>query len=654
MKRQKLTRRLFAERLEERDVPATFGVAWPDPQHLTVSFVPDGTSANGGPSALFQSFNATVPTSVWQAEILRAIQTWTAQANINVSVVADGGQALGASGLQQRDTRFGDIRIAARDLGPDALAVTAPFDPLGGTRSGDMLLNTTAGVGVGAGATYDLYTVALQESGHALGLGNSTDPLSVMYETYSGVRTGLSDSDIANIQSLYGARPQDQYEGPTGNNTLATASTISSPNVAADMTRSGSVDYYKYTLPFYAGSNVTVRVQTAGISLLTPKLTVYNSAGVEVSSAVSSDPAAGGVSVQLSNTGPGTTYYFKVEGGRGDVFGIGGYRLKIDSGIVSQILMAALDVGYNLGSLSIPQYDRHSDDTLASATSLNQALYQVSPQFAYAITAGIEDATDQDTYKVTGPTFADGQARTMVLSVAAVRGSTLRPAITVFDASGNQVAADVLVNNGGSYLVQVANVTSGSRYFVKVGADITAGTNATGDYQLGVNYRTTPIAIGQLASSNLADSQSAQQRTLTISESQVTHFVLSAGAVTSSATSAVRMTVFDENGTPVFVLTAWAGQSVSGDVYLEAGTYRTVFVAATVDGSTLQTMTYNLRGKSITDPMGPGLLDPNDPYDPGTGTTEPVLGDPTSPDPTSPLDPITNPFRPLASFMTEW
>ncbi|HTK76220.1 MAG TPA: hypothetical protein VL371_13235, partial [Gemmataceae bacterium] len=63
---------------------------------------------------------------------------------------------------------------------------------------------------------------------------------------------------------------------------------------------------------------------------------------------------------------------------------------------------------------------------------------------------------------------------------------------------------------------------------------------------------------------------------------------------------------------------------------------------------------YNLRGKSITDPMGPGLLDPNDPYDPGTGTTEPVLGDPTSPDPTSPLDPITNPFRPLASFMTEW
>src|SRR5439155_23949981 len=165
----------------------------------------------------------------------------------------------------------------------------------------------------------------------------------------------------------------------------------------------------------------------------------------------------------------------------------------------------------------------------------------------------IEDATDVDTYRLTAPTFADGQARTLVVSAAAVRGSTLHPAISVYDASGNQVQADVLMNNGGSYLVQVANVTSGSRYFVKVGADVSLGAVSTGDYQLGVNYRTTPIAIGQLATSNLVASQATEIRSLTISESQVTHFVLSASGVTSSVPTAVRMVVYDQNGVPVFI-----------------------------------------------------------------------------------------------------
>src|SRR5439155_3005846 len=125
--------------------------------------------------------------------------------------------------------------------------------------------------------------------------------------------------------------------------------------------------------------------------------------------------------------------------------------------------------------------------------------------------------------------------------------------------------------------------------------------------------------------SNLAESQAKEQRTLTISESEVSHFVLSAGAVSTSATTAVRMTVFDANGKPVFVLTALAGQTVSGDVYLEAGTYKVLFVAATVDGSTLQSLSYNLRGKSITDPMGPRVQDPNDAptVEPGTGLPQP-------------------------------
>ena len=159
MKRQKLTRRLFAERLEDRDVPASFGMAWPDPQHLTVSFAPDGTSAYGSSSALFGSLNVSAPTAVWQAELLRAIQTWAASANINVSVVGDGGQALGASGMLEGDSRFGDIRFAARKEGSDAIALTAPVDPLAGTRSGDILFNSSDSLGVGGQLAPQVYEV---------------------------------------------------------------------------------------------------------------------------------------------------------------------------------------------------------------------------------------------------------------------------------------------------------------------------------------------------------------------------------------------------------------------------------------------------------------------------------------------------------------
>src|SRR3954468_6857134 len=96
-------------RLEDRTVPATFGSPWGDARHLTLSFVPDGTLVDGVASNLFQALPGQA--SAWQAEILRAVQTWAQHANVNVDVVADAGQPLGAAGPIQGDTRFGDIRI---------------------------------------------------------------------------------------------------------------------------------------------------------------------------------------------------------------------------------------------------------------------------------------------------------------------------------------------------------------------------------------------------------------------------------------------------------------------------------------------------------------------------------------------------------------
>src|SRR6476646_1284185 len=132
-------RPLALERLEDRYAPSTSGIAWPDNQHLTLSFVPDGTPVGNSSSNLFRTLNAVAPTATWEREILRAFQTWAASANLNIGVVADGGQPLGATGAVQGDTRFGDIRIAAVPLAPGTLITNTSFQWSGTTWSGDLV-----------------------------------------------------------------------------------------------------------------------------------------------------------------------------------------------------------------------------------------------------------------------------------------------------------------------------------------------------------------------------------------------------------------------------------------------------------------------------------------------------------------------------------
>src|SRR5436190_18122450 len=68
--------RLDVEALEVRNVPATFGVPWPDARHLTLSFVPDGTRVGAGVSNLFAHMNEQAAPDVWKNAILSAFQTW--------------------------------------------------------------------------------------------------------------------------------------------------------------------------------------------------------------------------------------------------------------------------------------------------------------------------------------------------------------------------------------------------------------------------------------------------------------------------------------------------------------------------------------------------------------------------------------------------
>lgn len=140
-----------------------------------------------------------------------AMNAWASVSNFtNLGMVADGGVNGGAS--QATGGHLGDIRFGAiGGFGAGVLAHAWTPGTEGlvswGTLGGDTHFNTAYSWGDGTGGTYDFYTVALHEIGHALGVGHSAVSGSVMEPVYAGVRRTLHADDVAAIQAIYGAAP---------------------------------------------------------------------------------------------------------------------------------------------------------------------------------------------------------------------------------------------------------------------------------------------------------------------------------------------------------------------------------------------------------------------------------------------------------------
>jgi hypothetical protein len=335
--------RIQVEALEARVVPyAVSGDAWPNPELITISFVPDGTDLGGVKSNLFATMNAHWSTATWENQILKAAQVWAQQANINFSIIPDSGAPIGSGNYEQGDPTMGDIRIGGYNFGSSTLASAFLPPPVNNySIAGDIQFNTGQVWNIGGG-TYDLFTVAAHEFGHALGMEHSTNSFAVMYSTYTNRKTGLYSDDIAGIQSIYGARPLDQYDSNGPNNTFATAgdisslinsSTLTASATDLDMAKAGEQHYFTFTAPSGTSSTIAVTVQSSGLSMLSPLLTVYAADQSTVLGTASGAGKYGAtMSVTIKGVSPGERFYVKVTGADSTAFSTGEYALNLNFG----------------------------------------------------------------------------------------------------------------------------------------------------------------------------------------------------------------------------------------------------------------------------------------------------------------------------------
>ena len=148
----------------------------------------------------FASHSDKLPVSTVETEVGRAFAEWARYGKLRFLPSADTAAARTIAVLFARASHGdpypfdGPGKILAHTFYP----VPINREPI----AGDMHLDDDEGWNVGS--TVDLFSVALHEAGHALGLGHSDRPGTVMYPYYRMV-TGLSDDDIAAIRDLYGS-----------------------------------------------------------------------------------------------------------------------------------------------------------------------------------------------------------------------------------------------------------------------------------------------------------------------------------------------------------------------------------------------------------------------------------------------------------------
>tara|TARA_R110002049_G_scaffold285698_1_gene466763 strand:- start:179018 stop:181009 length:1992 start_codon:yes stop_codon:yes gene_type:complete len=640
--RRKHTTSIDLETLEDRRMLAAFGNSWPDARDLSISFPSDGVEVGTYENDIESTLDQVAQRQQWQELALRAYQTWAINADVNVGLRNDYDVKFGTPGLTTNDPRFGEFRIGAFPQ-EGLLASSVPFQPIAGTYSGDLLLNSneqfkyhdwSGGVGPDPATLTenerDLFSLLLHEAGNTLGIADNQLEWSVMFGQYAGPKGSLAAEDVAEIQALYGAR-SDPYElvdnGQIQTATMLTTPVGFDPLVAVIRSRGSlvngtDVDTYKVT-PVAGQDSVTIRLRAAGVSLLMSKLQVIDESGQILAETSAQSVFDNDNQIQIDGLQSHNSLYVRVAAAdAADVYAVGDYVLEVD---YRPPAIQATDIApgdYDSGAESLfANFDLldtevNANDSVASAQEL--AFNSFGESRTYELESSVSSASDLDYWKITAPDTVEGR---LVVQVAGVGADQPDVRIDVVDATGVSLGTAGKLHADGTFTLEVAQPTAGQEYFIRVSVD-PSSTVGVGNYVAVAEFQASSAQMNHLISDTVSESADDFIR-WTASETKLFRFDLNADG--TAPDQAVRLTIYDAHTKEIeMIAVARSGITRSALAWLQQGEYILQFTAIGGSQQPTDDISYSLYLDGISDDQdddGDGDGGDDDPYyyDPSGG-----------------------------------
>ena len=167
----------------------------------------------------------------------------------------------------------------------------------------------------------------------------------MMYPSYNGIKSGLNSDDIAGIRSIYSGdcRSADAYDAGGLQRHVRHGHEPELADQPDDADGAGAqprhhhdrrtVDDYTFNAPSGTTGTLTLNVQSSGLSLLSPKVTVYAADQTTVLGSASGLNQYGTtLTVTVSGVTAGQQFYVKVQGADTTAFSTGAYALTLNFG----------------------------------------------------------------------------------------------------------------------------------------------------------------------------------------------------------------------------------------------------------------------------------------------------------------------------------